>query len=137
MEKWEVLQSTIISINESISGLLKSTTMSVFTYSRTSICQDVAGLVNKVAVFVILDGGCSWALLSVTDFGINHHHHHHTKSIQNPQASLWPRVERRRKKKKKKAQVVHSIADPSWSKICQIVNLSIYVTLRWKIVNCQ
>ena len=41
---------------------LKSTTMSVFTYSRTSICQDVAGLVNKVAVFVVLDGGRSWAL---------------------------------------------------------------------------
>ena len=36
--------------------------MSVFTYSRTSICQDVAGLVNKVAVFVVLDGGRSWAL---------------------------------------------------------------------------
>lgn len=50
------------SIDQSIWGLLKSTTMSVFTYSRTSICQDVAGLVNKVAVFVVLDGGRSWAL---------------------------------------------------------------------------
>lgn len=31
--------------------------------SRTSICQDVASLVNKVAVFVVLNGGRSWALL--------------------------------------------------------------------------
>lgn len=31
-------------------------------YSRTSIRQDVARLVNEVAVFVVLDGWRSWAL---------------------------------------------------------------------------
>lgn len=40
--------------------------MIVFTYSRTSIGQDVARLIYKVAVFVVLNGGRSWAL-----FGLN------------------------------------------------------------------
>ena len=44
--------------------------MSVFTYSRTSICQDVASLVNKMAFFVVLDGGRSRALLPARKNGI-------------------------------------------------------------------